>query len=87
MFVKEKILTPEECSLICIRTSKWKYVHFPSLPSLLFDLENDTLEMKNLAEDKKYYEIKNVLLSELSLRKGNFLINLSTHSPKNIFFH
>jgi arylsulfatase A-like enzyme len=64
-FVKEKILTPEECSLICIRTSKWKYVHFPSLPSLLFDLENDPLEMKNLAEDKKYYEIKNELLSEL----------------------
>jgi hypothetical protein len=40
-------------------------VHFPSLPSLLFDLENDPLEMKNLAEDKKYYEIKNELLSEL----------------------
>ena len=51
--------------MICIRTSKWKYVHFPSLPSLLFDLENDPLEMKNLAEDKKYYEIKNELLSEL----------------------
>ena len=40
-------------------------MHFPSLPSLLFDLENDHLEMKNLAEDKKYYEIKNELLSEL----------------------
>ena len=51
--------------MICIRTSKWKYVHFPGLPSLLFDLENDPLEMKNLAEDKKYYEIKNELLSEL----------------------
>ena len=35
------------------------------MPSLLFDLENDPLEMKNLAEDKKYYEIKNELLSEL----------------------
>jgi hypothetical protein len=40
-------------------------VHFPSLPALLFDLENDPLEMKNLADDKKYYEIKNTLLSEL----------------------
>ena len=40
-------------------------MHFPSLPSLLFDLENDPLEMKNLAEDKKYYEIKNTLLSQL----------------------
>jgi len=64
-FVKEKILTPEECSLVCIRTNKWKYVHFPSLPALLFDLENDPQEMNNLAEYKKYYEIKNSLLSEL----------------------
>ena len=64
-FVKEQILTPEECSLISIRTNKWKYVHFPSLPALLFDLENDPQEMKNLAEDEKYYEIKNTLLSEL----------------------
>ena len=64
-FVKEKILTPEECSLICIRTKKWKYVHFPNLPSLLFDLENDPQEIKNLAEDGKYHEIKNKLMSEL----------------------
>ena len=64
-FVKEKKLTPEECTLICIRTNKWKYVHFPSLPSLLFDLENDPQEMKNLAEDKNHQEIKNNLLSKL----------------------
>ena len=64
-FVKDKKLTPEECTLICIRTNKWKYVHFPSLPSLLFDLENDPKEMKNLAEDKNYQEIKNNLLSKL----------------------
>ena len=64
-FVREKKLTPEECNLICIRTDKWKYVHFPSLPSLLFDLENDPQEMKNLAEDKNHQEIKNNLLSNL----------------------
>jgi hypothetical protein len=40
-------------------------VHFPSLPSLLFDLENDPQEMKNLAEDKNHQEIKNNLLSKL----------------------
>jgi hypothetical protein len=40
-------------------------VHFPSLPSLLFDLENDPKEMKNLANDKNYQEIKNSLLSKL----------------------
>ena len=64
-FVKESKLSPEECTMICIRTCKWKYVHFPSLPCLLFDLENDPQEMKNLANDKNYLEIKNQLLSEL----------------------
>ena len=53
-FVKEKILTPEECSLICIRTKKWKYVHFPNLPALLFDLENDPHELVNLANGPKH---------------------------------
>ena len=38
--IKESKLSPEECNMICIRTSKWKYVHFPSLPCLLFDLEH-----------------------------------------------
>ena len=51
--------------MICFRTNKWKYVHFPSLPSLLFDIKNDPQEMKNLAEDKNYQEIKNNLLSKL----------------------
>ena len=40
-------------------------MHFPSLPSLLFDLEKDPQEMKNLAEDKNHQEIKNNLLSKL----------------------
>ena len=35
------------------------------MPELLFDMENDNKEMKNLAEDKKYKEIKNKLMSDL----------------------
>ena len=64
-FVKNKVLTPEECNFIGIRNSKWKYIHFPSLPPLLFDLENDPYEMKNLANNKKYTKIINDLLSQL----------------------
>ena len=64
-FVEEKKLSPEECTLICIRTNKWKYVHFPNLPALLFDLENDPQEIKNLAEDIKYQNIMNKLLGDL----------------------
>jgi len=64
-FVNESILSPEECNLICIRNDKWKYVHFPNLPSLLFDLDNDPMEMNNLAEDKNFIDIKMKLLSDL----------------------
>ena len=34
-------LAPDECVLNVIRGERWKYVHFPSLPPLLFDLQND----------------------------------------------
>ena len=53
-------------SEICWREfSYYLLYHFPSLPSLLFDLETDPLEMTNLAEDKKYDDVKNTLMSEL----------------------
>ena len=64
-FVEKKILAPEECNLSVIRTRKWKYVHFPSLPSLLFNLKEDTCENNNLAELSEYQSIKNELLSKL----------------------
>ena len=64
-FVVNKKLAPEECNLSVIRTEKWKYVHFPSLPSLLFSLEEDPYETNNLAELPEYQSIKNELLSKL----------------------
>jgi len=64
-FVADKKLAPEECNLSVIRTEKWKYVHFPSLPSLLFSMEKDPYETNNLAELPEYQSIKNELLSKL----------------------
>jgi len=64
-FVVNKKLAPEECNLSVIRTANWKYVHFPSLPSLLFSLEDDPYETNNLAELSEYQSIKNELLSKL----------------------
>ena len=40
-----------ELNLAVIRTAKWKYVHFPTLPPLLFDLERDPGNLVNLAEN------------------------------------
>ena len=34
-----------------IRDERFKYVHFASLPPLLFDLTADPIEMKDLAGD------------------------------------
>ena len=34
-------LQPDQCHLAAIRDEKYKYVHFPALPSLLFDLNED----------------------------------------------
>lgn len=39
-------------SLSVTRTAKWKYVHFPTLPPLLFDLENDPAEVHDLSTDQ-----------------------------------
>ena len=64
-FVEEKKLEPEECNLVCIRDKNWKYVHFPTMPALLFNLKKDPYEKKNLSNDKKYQKIKNELLSKL----------------------
>lgn len=45
---------PAELSLAVVRTAKWKYVHFPTLPPLLFDLERDPQNLVNLAEDPQH---------------------------------
>jgi len=41
----------DDCSLAVIRGERWKYVHFAGLPPLLFDLEEDPAELRNLADD------------------------------------
>ena len=64
-FVENKQLAPEECSLTVIRTQKWKYVHFPSLPCMLFDLSNDPHEQVNLANQDQCMSIQHDLLSKL----------------------
>lgn len=45
-------LKPQQCNLAVLRTETHKYVHFGGgLPPLLFDLQNDPGELRNLAAD------------------------------------
>jgi arylsulfatase A-like enzyme len=44
-------LTSDQCQLCVIRDREWKYVHFPALPPLLFNLREDPDEFVNRAGD------------------------------------
>lgn len=44
----------DACSLSAIRDRRYKYVHFTSLPALLYNIEADPDELINLADDPAY---------------------------------
>ena len=44
-------LTSDQCTMTVIRSERYKYVHFTTLPALFFDLEEDPAELRNLADD------------------------------------
>jgi len=44
-------LTSDQCTLCVIRDERYKYVHFPALPPLFFDLRQDPMEFHDLAAD------------------------------------
>ncbi|WP_169569704.1 alkaline phosphatase family protein [Sneathiella limimaris] len=50
-------LDHDECNLLVYRDQNFKYVHFASLPPLLFDLVNDPDETRNLAEEPDYQAV------------------------------
>lgn len=51
-------LRSQDCNLAVVRDQAFKYVHFNRLPPLLFDLENDPAETKNLAEEPDYAAVR-----------------------------
>jgi len=57
-----KVLLPgldwRDADLTVLRSERYKYVHFPSLPPVLFDLERDPGEFTNRAGDPAYRDVE-----------------------------
>ncbi|KAA0699002.1 phosphonate monoester hydrolase [Neorhizobium sp. P12A] len=51
-------LRSSECNLAVLRDERFKYVHFAGLPPLLFDLQQDPMELVNRAEDRDYLPVR-----------------------------
>lgn len=70
-------LMPDQCTLDVIRERRWKYVHFTTLPPLLFDLDDDPGEFKNLADDPAY-------ASERARLAGRLLSHRMLHAERTL---
>ena len=47
-------LPMDQCSLAVVQDESYKYVHFPALPPLFFDLREDPQQLRNVAEQPSY---------------------------------
>ncbi|MEM7253092.1 MAG: hypothetical protein AAF493_16880, partial [Pseudomonadota bacterium] len=45
-------ITDDQSHLAVIRDRRFKYVHFPTLPPVLFDLDDDPHETRNCAHER-----------------------------------
>jgi len=58
-------LPSQACNLSVMRSEQYKYVHFAALPPLLFDLQEDPHETRNLAEEPDYQSVVRACAEDL----------------------
>ncbi|NIA69829.1 alkaline phosphatase family protein [Pelagibius litoralis] len=63
----------DDCSLAVIRDERYKYVHFTGLPPLLFDLQEDPDELRNLADDADYLAPRLAMAEKLLAWRSRYL--------------
>ena len=52
-------LRSQQCNLAVLRGERWKYVHFGGgLPPLLYDMQDDPGELRNLADDPHFLSMR-----------------------------
>ena len=57
---------PLDCRSYMIATTKWKYIHAPGFPPVLFDLENDPQELKDLGRCPDHADVRQTMFNRLA---------------------
>lgn len=63
-YLAEGALAP----MVMIRRGRWKFIHTPTDPDQLFDLEHDPLELRNLAAEPEHADLVAELRAEVRRR-------------------
>ncbi len=75
------------CDLSVLRTDRYKYVHFQTLPPLLFDLQEDPAELCDRSGDPAYAAVMLAMTQKMLTWRMHYaereLVNLSA-SPKGL---
>lgn len=73
--IRSSLFTAYRNSIRAVRTDEWKLIRYPGRDyTQLFNLEDDPLEMKNLAEDTTFSEVKKQLfglMKEWQVKTGD----------------
>ena len=72
-------LTSDQCVMTIIRDDNYKYVHFTTLPPLLFDLKKDPDETVNRAEDPDYTSIVLSYTQKMLSWRQNYVARRMSH--------
>jgi arylsulfatase A-like enzyme len=88
---------PGECRAIMVRTDRWKYVWWQDFRPMLFDLENDPKERRDLGGNENYTHIRREMEQRLGAwlraRKTRVTVDdayvaqrTATHKKAGVFF-
>ncbi len=84
-FTSEGVYAPA----FILRKGKYKYVYCEGDPGMLFDMENDPHELRNLCQEHEFKPLANVLAAEIETRftPGKVKENVLASQKRRLFLH
>ncbi|MEX0953694.1 MAG: alkaline phosphatase family protein [Rhizobiaceae bacterium] len=70
---------PKQARLFMVADKRWKYVHAEGFRPMLFDLENDPREFRDLGDDPEYQDITRMM----AVRLSNWALRPSQRTTKS----